>query len=277
MHQEFKITSADQLELFGQYWTHGDDCRAVICLIHGMGEHSSRYEHVAAYFNSNGIAMVAIDHRGHGRSQGKKGHAPGYENLMQDIDALIHKAQQLFPGKPIWLYGHSMGGNLVLNYGIRRQPNQIKGIVATDPYLRLAFNPPGWKVALGKFSAGILPGLTQATGLETAALSRDPEVVKKYEADPLVHDKMSAAFFVNVHFAGPYAIDHAADLKLPTLVMHGTGDRLTSFKGSQEFAEKAHANVHLKLWEGFYHEIHNEPEQEQVFAYTLQWMQQHGL
>lgn len=275
MHQEFHLTTTDQLTLYGQYWSHGDDPKAVICLVHGMGEHSSRYEHVAAFMNAGGYAVVAMDHRGHGKSQGKKGHTPSYNNLLDDIDSLIKKANELFPGKPVFLYGHSMGGNLVLNYGIRRQPAGIRGIIATDPYLTLAFEPPAWKVSLGKTFAGIFPGLSQATGLDTKALSRDPEVVKKYENDPLVHDKMTARFFVEVHFAGPYAIEHAAELKLPALIMHGTGDKITSFKGSEEFARKAHPNVQLKLWEGLYHEIHNEPEKDEVMQYTLNWLNKH--
>lgn len=275
MHQEFHISTKDQLSLFGQYWNHGENCKAVVCIAHGMGEHSNRYEHVAAFLNSGGYAVVAIDQRGHGKSPGKRGHINSYEDLMNDIELLILKAQSLFPDKPIFLYGHSMGGNLVLNYSIRRKDLHLKGVIATAPYLKLAFNPPSWKVTLGKTFAGIMPGLTQPTGLDTNALSRDKAVVDFYNNDPLVHDKMSARFFVEVHFAGPYAIEHAAELNIPALVMHGTGDRITSFKATKEFAEKARANVELKLWEGFYHEIHNEPEKEEVLSFIVNWLNKH--
>jgi alpha-beta hydrolase superfamily lysophospholipase len=271
MHQEFTLLTEDQLELYGQYWAPEEPIRAVICLVHGMGEHSGRYAHVAEFFNRNGIAVVAMDHRGHGRSQGKKGHTPSYNHLLNDVGALLKTAENTFPGKPVFLYGHSMGANLVLNYAIRNNP-VVKGIISTSAYLKLAFDPPAWKVKLGKLSAGILPGLTQATGLDTKAISRDPEEVKKYENDPLVHDKMSAAFFVNVHFAGPYAIEHAAELKIPTLIMHGTADKLTSAEGTKEFAGKSGPNVELKLWNGLYHEMQNEPEKEEVFKYTLNWI-----
>jgi len=273
MHQEFNLLTEDQLELYGQYWSPGDDAIAVVCLVHGMGEHSGRYAHVADFFNRNGIAVMTMDHRGHGKSQGKRGHTPSLEHLLNDVDALIKSAEHAFPGKLVFLYGHSMGGNLALNYAIRRNP-LIAGVIATSPYLRLAFEPPAWKTKLAKLSAGMLPGLTQPTGLDTKAISRDPEVVKKYENDPLVHDKMSAGFFVQVHFAGPYVIGHAAELRLPALVMHGTGDKLTSHEGTREFSQKAGMNVETKFWDGLYHEIHNEPEKEMVLNYILQWITQ---
>ncbi len=271
MSKTFDLTTSDGLQLAGQYYTPSSDTKGVVVLLHGMGEHFGRYHHVAEFFSSIGYATVGVDHRGHGKSQGKKGHTPSYEQLMDDIDLLMKKTNELFPGQPVFLYGHSMGGNLAANFTLRRKP-AMKGLIVTGPYFKLAFNPPAWKVKLGKISAGIIPGLTQPTGLEVEAISRDEAVVSAYKNDPLVHDKITSAFFVAVHTAGPYAIEHAKDLHVKTLAMHGAEDRLTSVEGTKEFANNNPQMVELKLWEGLYHEIHNEKEKQEVFNYIAGWL-----
>jgi alpha-beta hydrolase superfamily lysophospholipase len=269
---QFSLQAKDATQLNGFHFPVAEP-KAVIALIHGMGEHAMRYEHVAHFMNKENIAVMTLDLRGHGTSAGKKGHTPNYEMLMSDLDLFIEKAKEYYPSKPLILYGHSMGGNLVLNYLIRRQP-ALHGAIVTAPYLKLAFEPPSWKVSLGKLTAGIFPTLTQPTGLETAAISKDPEEVRKYEADPLVHDKITSSFFVNVHFAGPYAIENAAKIKIPLLLMHGLSDRLTSPKGTEEFAKNASSNTTVKFWPGLYHELHNEPERNEVLEFEMAWLKE---
>lgn len=276
MEQNFSLQTSDGLQLKGFVKQATIDCKAVMTIIHGMGEHALRYSHVADFFAEIGIACVAIDLRGHGNSEGKRGHTPNYEALMNDVDMLVSKAKSMFPNLPLIMYGHSMGGNLTFNYIIRRKP-EIAGAIVTSPYLKLAFEPPKWKVTLGKLTANLVPTLTQPTGLETAAISRDLSVVSAYEKDKLVHDKITSAFFVNVHFAGPYAIEHASEIKVPLLVMHGTADRLTSPEGTKEFAKNAGKNVTLKIWNDLYHEIHNEPEKLDVFQFELNWLMQNHI
>lgn len=271
MQTEFTLQSTDGLNLRGFKLLPKGNSKAVIALIHGMGEHSLRYVHVAKFFADHGIATMGIDLRGHGKSDGKRGHTPNYEALMNDIDSFLKKVKQEFSELPLIIYGHSMGGNLTLNYLIRRQP-ELSAAIVTSPYLKLAFEPPKWKVVLGKLSADLVPTLSQPTGLETAAISRDKKVVKAYEVDELVHDKITSAFFVNVHFAGPYAIENAAKIKTSLLVMHGLEDRLTSPDGTKEFMQNADSNVTVKYWPGLYHEIHNEPEQLDVFQMELNWL-----
>lgn len=271
MSQNFQLATTDGLTLVGTYQKPLHEIKGVIAIIHGMGEHFGRYRHVAQFFANAGYATIGIDHRGHGRSEGKRGHAPSLDHLMDNIALLLKKAGELFGDLPLVLYGHSLGGNLAANYVLRRKP-KLKGLVLTSPYLKLAFSPPGWKVALAKGLAKILPSTTLPTELEEAALSRNQNVVKDYRNDPLVHDKMSASFFAAVHPAALYAIEHAGELRVPTLVMHGTGDRITSPEGSKEFAQNNTQFVTLKLWESLYHETHNEPEKDQVLNYIIQWL-----
>ena len=236
-----------------------------------MGEHSMRYLEMVDFYTNEGYTVISFDIRGHGLSEGKRGHTPGYDFLMDDIERVYTQVKKDYPSLPIFLFGHSMGGNLVLNF-LLRKPNSICGAIVTGAYLKLGFEPPRWKIILAKLSSSIWPTLSQPTELELDALSRNKEVIRKYENDELVHDRITSAFFINVHFAGQYVIDHANEFKTPLLVMHGMEDRLTSPKGSQEFASNAGENVHLKMWDGLYHELHNEPEKQEIFNYEMEWM-----
>lgn len=245
--------------------------KGVIIITHGMGEHSMRYTEMSDFYTNEGYTVISFDIRGHGLSEGKRGHTPGFEFLMDDIERVYTQVKKDYPSLPIFLFGHSMGGNLVLNF-LLRKPNSICGAIVTGAYLKLGFEPPKWKIILAKLSSSIWPTLSQPTELELDALSRNKEVIRKYENDELVHDRITSAFFINVHFAGQYVIDHANEIKTPLLVMHGMEDRLTSPKGSQEFASNAGENVHLKMWDGLYHELHNEPEKQEIFNYEMEWM-----
>jgi alpha-beta hydrolase superfamily lysophospholipase len=267
----FTLITSDNLQLNGAYFSPFEDIKAAIVLIHGMGEHFGRYKHVVDFFTGIGYAVIGMDYRGHGTSQGKKGHIPSYNQLMDDTDLLVKKAHELFNGLPLIMYGHSLGGNIAANYVLRRQP-ALKGLIVTAPYFKLAFNPPGWKIALSKIMAKILPALTLPTQLELAALSQDKSVVDAYKNDSLVHDKISATFFINVHPAGLYPIEHAKELKTKTLAMHGLADRITLYQGTTAFAQNNPQMVELKLWDGLYHEIHNEKEKQQVFDYIAGWL-----
>jgi alpha-beta hydrolase superfamily lysophospholipase len=271
-HTEWKSQSADGVGLYRHSWAPEGEARAVITLVHGFGEHSSRYAHVAAALAAEGYALVTGDHRGHGQSHGPRGHTPTYDHLMDDIGALLDEAAQRFPARPRFIYGHSMGGNLALNYVLRRRP-KLDGAVVTAPWLRLAFEPPRWKVAIGRAMNNIYPTLLQDTGLDLDALSRDATVGQAYGADPLVHSKMSARMFSSLYAAGLWALDHASEFPLPLLLMHGGADRITSAQASREFAAKA-PDCTFKIWDGWYHEIHNEPEQQQIFAAITGWLNQ---
>jgi alpha-beta hydrolase superfamily lysophospholipase len=179
--------------------------------------------------------------------------------------------QLQFKNKPVILWGHSLGGNIVLNYVIKK-PSGLKGAVVTSPYLRLAFEPSPFKIRLARLMNNLYPGFTQSTALVKTDLSRDNAVVENYKRDRLVHDRISASFFINTFNAGHFALRHANELKVPLLLMHGTADRITAHEASEEFAQKSNIMTQLKLWEGFYHELHHEPEREQVLQYAFDWI-----
>jgi len=243
----------------------------VICLVHGMGEHSGRYGHVADRLTKARYGIFAFDLRGHGKSSGPRGHTPSYEALLNDVNFFINEVDKNFPELPLFLYGHSLGGNLVLNYVIRRQ-SHLKGVIATDPWLRLAFEPPRFKIILAQITNYIWPSFSQKNGLDSKILSRDPEVVHAYENDPLVHDHISSRMFVDIYQSGYWALEHASEFSLPLLLMHGGADKIISVKASSEFAGKITEKCTLKIWDGLYHEIHNEPEKEEVFKFLIDWL-----
>jgi alpha-beta hydrolase superfamily lysophospholipase len=263
--------SRDGLALYAQGWSP-ESPKAVVVLIHGHGEHTGRYAHVAAAYGAAGYALLGFDLRGHGKSEGQRGHTPSYQAILDDMTDFIGQACERYPNLPVFLYGHSMGGNLVANYVLRFKPS-IKGALVTSPWLRLAFEPPTIQKTLAQVMQSIYPSFSQATGLDATTLSRDQAIVEAYKADPLVHGLTTARAFFCFFEAGFYAIEHAAELTSPMLLMHGTADRLTSAEGSKEFAQKAGKTVTLKLWDGFFHETHNEPEKAQVIQTMLDWFE----
>lgn len=167
-----------------------------------------------------------------------------------------------------------MGGNEAINYVLRRK-SELRGVIATSPWLRLAFQPPAVQVTLGKIMNKIAPAFTQPSNLETAALSRDKKMVDAYVNDPLVHDKISARLFVETYNSGEWAITHAAEFPLPLLLMHGGADRITSAPTSREFAQKCSKKVTFHIWNDWYHETHNEPQQAEVFKMMVAWLDMH--
>lgn len=281
-HIEFTLSAPDGQPLVFQGWTAegaGGGPKAAVCLVHGLGEHVGRYAHVAQALNDAGYAVLGFDQRGHGKTPGRKGVTPPFDRLLDDIQLLLDEAGQRFPGRARFLYGHSMGGNLVLNYALRRKPGagDVAGVVATSPGLRTAFKPPAAKVAAGKILYRLAPNMVMPNGLELAAISRDSSVVQAYIADPLVHDKMSARLGLDILQQGEWALAHAAQFpRIPLLLVHGACDRLTSAAATEAFAGRVQAAGHgectLKIWPDCYHETHNEPEKARVIQYMIEWM-----
>jgi len=273
-HTEFNW-NADGITFYGQAWEPDAPPRAVVALVHGLGEHCGRYAHVAAAFNQAGYALMAFDLRGHGQSTGQRGYTPSYEALMQDIDRFLAEVEQRFPGRPCFLYGHSLGGGLVLNYVLRRRPT-LAGVIATGPGLRSPLEEQTFKVTMARLLSGLLPTLTMHSGLPAEALAHDPQVVQTYTADPLVHDLATPRLAVEGFAAGHWALEHAAEFPaIPLLLMHGGADSICYPAGTREFAGKVPGDCTLEIWEGLYHEIHNEPEQDEVLGYVVDWLNKH--
>jgi len=271
-HQELKWKARDGLDIFGQVWEPDViKPKAVVCLVHGLGEHSSRYGHVAEALGREGFGMVSFDLRGHGRSGGARGHAPSVDAVMQDMDLLLERGKKEFPGLPLFLYGHSLGANLVSYYCLKFKPN-IKGVVATSLALHTALEEQKLKIGIIRLMGGLAPAVTLSSGLDPNNLSRDHKVVQAYIHDPLVHDKASLGFGKIMLDVNQWTLRHAADFPLPLLLLCGKKDVLAFPSSSTEFAAPLKDKSTLVLWDEGYHELHNEPEQAEVFKTMTLWM-----
>ena len=254
-----------------QAWEPDAKSKAVVVLLHGLGEHIARYSVVSEALVKAGFDVMGFDLRGHGRSGGRRGHTPNYEALLDDIDILLNRVTDRYPRRPVFLYGHSLGGTLAINYVLRRSP-RIQGVIATAPWLRAVAEAPPLKAMLARMLELILPTYTESWAQEPAALSRDPAVASAFERDPLVHNLITARMYRACTQEGLWALEHAAEFPLPLLLMHGTEDRLTSWEASQEFAHRLGKRVTWWLWDGWYHELHNEPQRARMLRTMVNWM-----
>ena len=267
-HQEFNF-NYHKTTFFGQYW-QPEIVKAVVILVHGMGEHSGRYQYVAKKLTDNNFGVIAFDHFGHGKTSGKRGHNPSFDAVLESVSKLIEQAKSVFGNKPMFLYGHSMGGNTVINYTLRNEHNLV-GTIATSPMLKLAFQPPAWKLSIGKLMQKIAPSITLPSELETSHISRIQEEVDKYVNDSLVHDKISPNFSLSFFDSADWAIENAHSLKTPMFLLHGTDDKIIDYKGTEAFANNTD-NATLKLYQGGYHELHNDLCAEEMLNDIVNWL-----
>ncbi len=271
-HFETKWKAHDGTDIFAQGWESGaKTLKAVVCLVHGLGEHSSRYRHVAEAFGLEGYTLFAADLRGHGRSGGKRGHIPSIAMVMKDIDLLLEQAQTLYPGVPLILYGHSLGGILVLHYGLSHKP-EVKGVIATSSGLRTALENQPIKILAAKVLGSVIPGVSLPSGLDVNAISHDKHVVELYKNDPLVHDKVSLGFGKIMLSTAKWTLQHSSAFSLPLLLLHGKADAIAFASGSIEFAAPLKERCSLVLFDGAFHELHNEPEKAKVIKTMTNWM-----
>lgn len=266
--------SIDGVPLFARIWSPSDSPKYVINIVHGLGEHGGRYASWAQKFNDAQMAFVAMDYRGHGKSGGKRGHAPSYEALLNDISVSLDEVSKEFGGVPVILYGHSLGGNLVLYHTMFRNP-PIAGLVVTSPWLRLSSEPPVWKLLPARIIRPLFPALTIPNGLNPADLSHNEEVVRAYTADPLVHSQISLRLVFDVMNAAEKIIHGILPSNLPVLMAHGLADRITSPVATQEFVHRAGKNVTFRLYKDMFHELHNEACAPELFAFIHQWITEH--
>jgi alpha-beta hydrolase superfamily lysophospholipase len=217
--------------------------------------------------------VLAFDLRGHGRSEGPRAYTPSYDTWLDDLADLLGEARGRFPNRLCFLYGHSTGGNMVLGYALRRpEATVLAGVIATGPWLRLVSELPVWKSDLAAIVDRFRPTYMLASGIEDASLSRDPEIVRALANDSQMLREISVRMYLSAARGGRWALEHAAQFPVALLLMHGGADRVTSAAASREFARRVPGDCTFKLWDGFYHELHNEPERHEVFRFVIDWL-----
>lgn len=269
-HELSPITAKDGTRLYTTT-NHVETPIAGVIIIHGLGEHIGRYDHVYEALAEKQVVAYGMDLRGHGRSEGRRGHTPSYDLLMEDIEELMKTFRSDYNELPMFLFGHSMGGNLVVNYVIRKKTNELRGFVISSPWLKLAFDPPAWQVAAGNYMSKIFPGFSQENNLDPSGLSKISAVAEAYTKDPLVHSKITAGLYVNISKAGNFALANADKIEIPGYAYHGAKDPVTNYDAT---AALAASNTKM-LWKGYenvYHEGHNDEEQEEIINDLISWL-----
>ena len=258
--------------LFYRSWLAADQPSAVVLISHGLGEHSGRYEHVAAAFNAAGLHAYALDHLGHGQSPGKRAFVSRFSELTDGVAELRAHIAHEHPSMPVYLVGHSLGG-LIAASTVLSAAQDYAGLLMTGPALGVPTPPPAWQVLLLRVFSAVAPGL-KALELDANAICRDPAVVEDYVADPLVHhENIPARMVVSLFDEGARVMASAKDISMPVLLLHGAEDQLTSASASTEFVDMlASSDKQCTIYDGMYHELFNEPEQEEILKACCEWI-----
>lgn len=262
MYQNF-IYETPERRLAGYHWPV-ESPKAVMCIIHGIGEYAGRYDRMAGILNEAGIGVLCMDLPGHGLTKGKRGHIGNRDVLLNDISIMIGKAEELYPDVPITLYGHSMGGNICLDYKSRGSKNDVPvKYIVSGPWLKLVQSVPKPLVKIVKRIAKVSPTIAMSSNCNEEDLG-NMDVIKIYKADPLVHPNITistASDCIEVADAilnGTHP-DNGKTKGKPFLLMHGSDDKICDVRGSRKLAEINSKDPSFRYieWEGYYHEIHN--------------------
>ena len=272
---EGTFKGADGETIFHRHWLPEQPAKAAVLIAHGFGEHCGRYDHVAHFLNRHGYSVYALDHVGHGKSSGFPALIKRFGDVIGTLKNYLDMVKALEPGKPLFLIGHSMGG-LIAAFFLLAYQAELKGCVLSGPAVQSSISPPWYQVLIIKILSFLFPkaGLI---ALDANLVSRDTQVVSAYRADPLVYTgKIPARTMVQLLGTMEELQSRAGEIHLPILLLHGEADGLTPSTGSQFLNDNISSkDKKLILYPGLYHEIFNEPEQEEVLSDVVAWLDAH--
>ncbi|MCL4238794.1 MAG: alpha/beta hydrolase [Anaerolineae bacterium] len=274
-HATGSFSGLKNTEIFTQHWLPGGASRAIVLIAHGYAEHSGRYAHVAAHLVAHGFAVYALDHRGHGRSGGPRVAVRDFAEFVADLRTYFDAIRAEHPALPIFLYGHSMGSLISLLFTLRWQ-DELAGLITTGTALRPAGANPVLAPIVRALSR-IVPSVALVPPIAAAAISRDPQVVAQYLDDPLVHlGKIRLGLASALLHASRTCTERLGDLRLPYLALHGGADIITWPAGAAIIRERSGSpDTTVRIFDGLFHEVHNEPEQAEVLRTVTDWLDAH--
>jgi acylglycerol lipase len=274
-HEESTFEGSGGLQLFSQSWRPvSEEPRAVLIVVHGLRDHSTRYGELAEHLVGQGFAVHAFDLRGHGHSEGVRVHIDSFEEYLTDLGLFLERVRQREPGRPVFLLGHSMGGAIVTLFTVEKKPG-IQGVVLSAPALKPGADVSKALIATTKVIGGVLPNL-KVLELDPKQFSRDPAVVKENETDPLIFQQGGPARTASRLLGALNTIsERMEEVSTPVLVMHGTADTVTDPEGSKALVKSARStDKTLKLYHGLYHDLLHEPEKAEVIGDVTQWLKE---
>jgi alpha-beta hydrolase superfamily lysophospholipase len=274
-HSEGEFKTDAGTSLYFQRWMPAGEPEAVLLVAHGLAEHSGRYQHFASFFVDRAYAVLAIDHTGHGKSDGDRCHVGRFSEFTDGIGLLLDEAREAFPEIPVYLVGHSMGGLIATHFLLEHQ-SELAGCILSGAAVQPAVELSPIKRLAMQFFSSVVPKL-RILQLDASEVSRDPKVVEGYRNDPLVFcGKVSARLLEQMFSAMTGIEDKLASIDLPTLILHGSSDGLVLPEGSKMLHEQIGSrDKKLIIYKGLYHEIFNEPEQEDVMTDVADWLALH--
>jgi len=261
----YSIKSKDGSKLMYYSWLPNKKIKLAIGIIHGLGEHSSRYDIFAKYFCKKGYGVYSIDLRGHGNSEGKRGHISNFNKLINDSEEMFINIRKKNLNIPIVMFGHSLGGCIALNYLCENQSKEINLAIISSPWLKTVLEPPKFILYIQKILVGLFPSLTLNNRLNPYDLSKDTNSIEEYINDPLVHNKISLKMFSEVNKAIDQIENNSKKINIPILLVHGKKDKIISFKGTENISKKIN-NSKFILYKSVFHEPHNDLEKNIVLA-----------
>lgn len=273
-HEEATFTGHDGLELYCQSWHPDGLTKASLVIVHGLGEHSGRYMNLVNVLVTDGYAVSAFDIRGHGRSPGRRGHVGRFSEFRKDVEVFVRRqAEKQAPDQPLFLMGHSLGGLIVLDH-VLHGSSGLAGVIISAPALETS-GVSAILIAASKVLSYIWPALSVKTGLDGNGISRDPGVLIAYEKDPQVHGRGTPRLATEISRTISWCLANADRLQIPILMIHGTGDMITSPQSSRDFLDKVTCRDKTYIaYEGGYHESHNDLHHQQTTADVKNWLNQ---
>jgi acylglycerol lipase len=274
-HQEGFFKGVRDTDIYYQYWLPESEPKAILLVVHGLAEHSGRYMNVVNHLVPSGYAVYGLDHIGHGKSDGERVYVERFQDYTTTLKKYFDMIRKWQPEKPIFLIGHSMGGLISAAYLLEHQ-GELSGAVLSGPGIKVPDNISQATIFVGKLLSIIMPkaGLIQ---LDAEGVSRDPKVVDAYINDPLVYTgKTTARLCAELLKTTQRVTDQATKIRLPIMIIQGSGDKLVDPSGAQLLYDLVGSgDKMIKIYDGFYHEVFNEPEHEQVLNDVNKWLETH--